>query len=1227
MSAENKKTFNLPGGLDQREFQALVDEANDEAWREATKGTSLDNSPSVFAQELDEILLKGKGSEALPLADTALDNQEVLRGRRRGGAARRERVGRVERGKRADMKGTAQTVQTTPVSAAQEVAKQVADPYAEIVPGQAWQRQGSVNGKNVVEVISLLAIGSGGVPIIKRTLDGEDNLFAIHPNTIEELREELRQGQYQPDLSVNLSDKPEMPEQWTEERLLREVPQGEFILKNSQGTMRFYRRQGDEFLNRGGKGVPLTDVLDKLRSGRWKIEPATIQTESPASPDLLKGRDPKGYDDLRDGDIWVVRDANGRFVKGLRVNTTFGFSSTGDFVNAETHVQEVDGKLVFPENIDSAEAAEAIQSRDWPRAEFQQALRNDGYVLEVVGEQNTEARSRVELPPTDNQTEPSFETPKPELEGPLPLDKALKQAEGAVNVARDDFVRLEAEQKGAWLKLKNFFRGFAGSENEMSPEVSQKMEEYKRSLTQLLSLRVEAIKHSNLRGEALRQAIAGLVREFDFTEGEDLDKTRREARLGKNKAETLKEKWHKVLEGAKRSENIYTPKDSYSEVLVQKEWYDKWALLWGTAKLTGEVGVQGARALGTAAHQTGIQYNRLTDTEKKKVAMAVAGGTLAGVLVFSGGGAAAATAGLLLGLKRLGAAAGATVAVKGATDAWAQHRREQKTQTRTEDVLNELELTKADELKGFVNNPDLSNTNPTEATLTPEKIRELENWLKQFTIDNVGERGAQRHMGRLWRNTVAGVAGGALAWTAPGALAHAVDIAQESASTGAVERVAARLPGAASAASAAEAAGAPASAASMAEHGASAPAGGASAVAQAASAAEATLPVTGGPGTLPSGGPGVPTELPNALNQSPEFYRSGLPIDTAKLDGVLGERAVARGDTIWKYALESGKAAGFDEKGQARFAALLREKLVEKLSTIDPDVAKAAGFTPNADGVFTPDFIRAGDTLHLDKILTSNEMQELATQAQQATGATGEVVVTGKSDIFNTSYTSLAEAAKDAVKEYGTVPDLNKEYTNLVDAAKDAVRLYGEVGTQSLAPSPGAVQEVVSAAEVSPRDNLLQLMEEKGLNKNAASKALAEYLSDLTRSEQVKVFQGIRGTVRDLFDTPEISIYNNYDANYDLSVHPELAQASVARVLADHGALSDRAFYMYDRTVNPLHWTQMQQVARFNENAVKALGRDMAKPLLNEGVSDYTRRIAILAHAKGITFPGLRVIQ
>lgn len=331
---------------------------------------------------------------------------------------------------------------------------------------------------------------------------------------------------------------------------------------------------------------------------------------------------------------------------------------------------------------------------------------------------------------------------------------------------------------------------------------------------------------------------------------------------------------------------------------------------------------------------------------------------------------------------------------------------------------------------------------------------------------------------------------------------------------------------------------------------------------------------------------GAVGETPASVVPSPAQSLTGSPEvrgRTSEVLPLLQERIVSAGDTITTYAVTSGKSLGLEGEEGERFAALLREKLNEKLTGMDPDTARVAGFVPNKDGVLSADFIRAGEKLNLGKILSAEEMKALVEQAKETITAP----VTPAVEVQVPASRAVLDATVKVLQEAGIAPATTPTVTEVVPpTAPDTIAEFG-----------------------------------------ASKQKVTEYIQNLPQAEQVEVFRTMRGTMRDIFNTPEISIYGNYDMNYDLKEHPELAKATMGRVLEDHKTLSSRAFYMYDRSLNPLHWTQMQELAKFTEGAAKVLGKEVAMPLKRESIEEYILRMALIAKESNKSFPGLHMVK
>lgn len=1144
-----------------------------------------------------------------------------------------------------EMKGPALR-EASLTSQAQE--KNEADPY-KIEEGQTWIREINMDGKLIPETLQILKVSTDGMVVIKRKVNG-DEFGAPDAKDLEEVQEELREGAYtladteqSADVPLPVSRPEPNPEllKGRDPRDYRQVlpgdvwvlraPSGEVLDRLTVNQILSYKSKLGDVVNATSeweKSVLSADALDMesldqdtSRSREWpqeefrkKLALEGYQLEVAGTEVVLLPSEPKSLDHhnetdpyatIEEGDQWGLWDEQGqlleqievrgfvkkRFSKKELVLLEYAYPNSTQKKTAKLSVAEFqaflrkEGYLLIQRGAGDFEGEgfkELSDKPDKPKEDILQLEKADtrsvnyksdngeiaverdpatglylvtavvgGAVIGKYAEENIRRLAKLqnweylsaenkEPKPSPEPIPPSVESPlpSPELMGPPKFDEPLEQAKAAVSQTRADFIRLEAEQKGAWTKLMNFFRTSAGKASEMSPEVSEAMEQYKGALTRLLNLEIENLKRSNLKGEELRRAMADLVREFDFVHGEEEDEERRKARLGEGGAQTLKEKWKKV----------------WTQTQM--------------AAMTGHeadgLRIFGAflEASGATVYRAGIQYNRLTDTKTKKIAMAVAGGALASVVIFSGGGAAAATAGLCLGLKRLGAAAGGAVAVKGLGDALAQAGRERRALRNAEEAISELQLTQKDEVEQSVMSQDTATTDALEATLSEEKAREFENLIQQSAIENLAVRGAKRRMGRLWRNTAAGVAGGALAWAVPGTMAHAAEAAQNAIDgSSAASRVAGRLADAASAPSPA------AAAASAAEASASAPGG-----------ASSSPSGTGGPGTPSTSPPNI--ELPKSSNpQSSEL---------------LNEKVIARGDTIWKYATGAAEAAGIESKvDQQRFAALLRNALNEKLASMSPEAAKAAGFIPGPDGKFSADRIGAGKTLKLSAVLTQDEMAKLFEQAES----------------------SVSTGAEKALEQVAPQPSSSQ----VIDA----------VASNKTYPADIVLEETAKAANVdtvqtnTTPDFLGEFIQARGLNDyRGINMAMVEYIQSQPREVQIQVARNIKRCLQYIFEIPGIP---------GLGQQPELLKTSAARVLADYATIQEtvknRSVFIqgggdYDQTLDRLHWRQMERVTNLHDRAALVLGADIARPIAvarGESVQDYVRRLAIFAQAKGIS--------
>lgn len=585
-------------------------------------------------------------------------------------------------------------------------------------------------------------------------------------------------------------------------------------------------------------------------------------------------------------------------------------------------------------------------------------------------------------------------------------------------------------------------------------------------------------------------------------------------------------------------------------------------------KISGETVARGVEKVGNV-------YNTVNKTKWGRRTMIATGVGLGGALAFSSGGAAVAFASLVTA-KRVVAATGLGVA----TDAYLEGRSRKKRETKAIDKAAEflegeevLLRKKEDEILNRSVAEELAREAfddekaPDQSRDTEEFYNRLQVWLKKETIDAVSEKQAKLDRGALYRRSAA-ILAGFVAAAGIGKLKDFYEYGRDA------------LPSFGGAA------------ARAAEVAASTP------------AESRSLPgaAVGGPAELPT--QGTTTQVLGAASPS-----------TKGMETILGERTVGRGETLWKYATEGGKTAGLDEKSQVRLAALLREKVNEKLAVANAADIRAAGFALNTDGAFSADTIQAGKTLNLGKILSKDELSALIDQAKQSIPSGGN---------FDRSYVDLQDAARAAVREGGVMPtvELTPSGRAADIAFEEGARAMREAGIDRAVPSPAPVVRVVTEAVVTNTPAVPERI--AGLGKTIS---VVEYIRGLPQEEQGEIFRVMRRTVRDLFDTPETNIFGSNTTQYLFSDHPEFARVPAAKVLADHATLQNGSLFFYDRAVNPLHWTQMQEVAKFSESAMKTLGKEIGTPLKNESIESYVLRIATAARSLGKSLPGFRMLN
>lgn len=729
----------------------------------------------------------------------------------------------------------------------------------------------------------------------------------------------------------------------------------------------------------------------------------------------------------------------------------------------------------------------------------------------------------------------------PSLE-PLETDAKIAKLRDEVTAARTLFLSVEESQQSAWKNLTRVFRNLSHRESD-DADVVKYHAQYDAAIRAYVDARLEQLKQSGLGPQELRPQMAALIRELEFEEAEQIYDTRRVMRLSGEKA-PLQEKMKALWDEAKEGINGPTAK---GEV---KAWLK---LFVGSGALAGEGVLQAIETVGSFSNKlsrgrAGKYILTATVTVGGAVALGVATGGVASVAIGA------------LALKRLVGGAGLAVAAEAGMDAYAKHRRERKKQEIMEGdhpVLDALQAEALQVRQGYRNEISYAA---------------LEEYLKESGAKARRGEGARRRA-EAWKKLGAITVGAAIG---SGAASHLF------ARAGILNQYI----------------------------------GGKAQAAPMGTGSGAILPSVSGPGTsgLVSSPDAAP--MPAAAVSAPSSGQEALSVKASVVDRtlvsiekptkLLSLHKVERGESIWKLAENSVKdLPGMDDRSSGRFAKLVEIHLQEKLSAIDPDLAKAAGFTPDAEGRLTPQHIQAGAKLELGKIISDEEMKNLIAQAKSDALISAPTIeaasVTQPSSVVN-------PAAEEAV--IGTrVPVSSLE-------EKAAIRdLFVE--------SPAS--ETATIVPTNAVDGVNDLRPEADLLRPDGN--VMAYVEKLPREDQIRLLRNFKKLSLELFQTSEVMGGEIPNERYDPALHPELAKAKLAAILADHKTLAVKPLAGYDRALNPLHWSQMEAVAKFSQASAKTFGAELARVRAGESVQEYVLRMAALASHEGKKIPGFRMLD
>jgi hypothetical protein len=188
----------------------------------------------------------------------------------------------------------------------------------------------------------------------------------------------------------------------------------------------------------------------------------------------------------------------------------------------------------------------------------------------------------------------------------------------------------------------------------------------------------------------------------------------------------------------------------------------------------------------------------------------------------------------------------------------------------------------------------------------------------------------------------------------------------------------------------------------------------------------------------------------------------------------------------------------------------------------------------------------------------------------------------------------------------------------VVSADTERFKIAGNELIDTAPTGPGPETAVDGVVELRPEAELL----------NPKGDTL-KYVRELPLEDQEKVFRNFKRLSEVIFQTSDLSRGESYDPRYDTVVHPELLNARVAVVLADHQSLASLdkdALLGYDRVKNPLHYSQMKVVEKLNKAAVKTFGAAFGGEK-DKTIEQYVLYLSALVSREGKKIPGFRMVN
>lgn len=195
---------------------------------------------------------------------------------------------------------------------------------------------------------------------------------------------------------------------------------------------------------------------------------------------------------------------------------------------------------------------------------------------------------------------------------------------------------------------------------------------------------------------------------------------------------------------------------------------------------------------------------------------------------------------------------------------------------------------------------------------------------------------------------------------------------------------------------------------------------------------------------------------------------------------------------------------------------------------------------------------------------------------------------------------------------------LSGEHISGNGIARATAEQAASVTPEAAAPTPDPIEQMYQ------KDQQLELQQQA----EAEAARTAELAKDMDlinsdartylaeHPEMIGKFNSQLGNIRmGIFQTGEIEGMTGIEYQYTLN-GKALGGAEVGQVLRDYGKLNGNPFSSYDRSLNPLHYSQMKALEAFTKAAEKVLG-PLSYVKVGESVDEYTRRMMTIALRTG----------